>query len=34
MDTVADVDNELPMRLFTGVADSLLHGSVERDLRH
>jgi ligand-binding SRPBCC domain-containing protein len=33
-DTVADVDYELPMRLFAGVADRLLHGSVERDLRH
>jgi ligand-binding SRPBCC domain-containing protein len=33
-DTVADVDYELPMGRFAGVADRLLHGSVERDLRH
>lgn len=33
-DTTIDVEYELPLGLFAGVAEKLLGGSVERDLRH
>ena len=33
-DTTVDVEYELPLGLFAGVAEKLLGGSVERDLRH
>jgi uncharacterized membrane protein len=33
-DTTVDVEYELPMGLFAGVAEKLVGGSVERDLRH
>jgi uncharacterized membrane protein len=33
-DTTVDVEYDLPMGLFAGVAEKLLGGSVERDLRH
>jgi uncharacterized membrane protein len=33
-DGTIDVEYELPMGLFAGVAEKLLGGSVERDLRH
>jgi uncharacterized membrane protein len=33
-DTTVDVEYDLPMGLFAGVAEKLLGGSIERDLRH
>ena len=33
-DTTVEVEYDLPMGLFAGVAEKLLGGSVERDLRH
>jgi uncharacterized membrane protein len=33
-DTTIDIEYELPLGLFAGVAEKLLGGSVERDLRH
>jgi uncharacterized membrane protein len=33
-DTTIDVEYDLPMGLFTGIAEKLIGGSVERDLRH
>jgi uncharacterized membrane protein len=33
-DGTVDVEYELPMGMFAGVAEKLLGGSIERDLRH
>ena len=33
-DATIEIDYELPMGLFAGVAEKLLGGSIERDLRH
>lgn len=33
-DAILEVEYELPMGLFAGVAEKLLGGSIERDLRH
>jgi uncharacterized membrane protein len=33
-DATVELDYELPMGLFAGVADKLLGGSIERDLKH
>jgi carbon monoxide dehydrogenase subunit G len=33
-DIGVDIEYELPMGLFAGVAEKLLGGSIERDLRH
>ncbi len=33
-DTTIEIEYDLPMGLFTGVAEKLLGGSIERDLRH
>jgi uncharacterized membrane protein len=33
-DETLDIEYELPMGLFAGVAEKLLGGSIERDLRH
>jgi uncharacterized membrane protein len=33
-DATVEVDYELPMGLFAGVAEKFLGGSIERDLRH
>jgi uncharacterized membrane protein len=33
-ETTVDIEYDLPMGLFAGVAEKLLGGSIERDLRH
>ena len=33
-DTTVELDYDLPMGLFAGIAEKLLGGSIERDLRH
>ena len=33
-DATIEIDYELPMGMFAGVAEKLLGGSIERDLRH
>jgi uncharacterized membrane protein len=33
-DVTVELEYDLPMGLFTGIAEKLLGGSVERDLRH